>query len=309
MSSSNGRSSYFYSVYGINIKSDIRLDDLIPALSGEDVNISLGKLNDHDLDKELKDAAVFERPGCLVRVSKNAICYDWTDLGKALIRNGNEVIINPLNGVENEEFAPFITGAVLAILLNQRSILVLHASAVEINDEVVAFLGDKGAGKSTLAAYLQRRGHNLITDDLLPVIFSKKGAIVMPGYPRIKLWADSVKSINLNWESLPKVSKFIDKRSYHCFDNFSTKPVSLNRIYILDENPKIQINRLALTHGFIELTKNTYLGKYLHITGQIAENFEQCKALISAVPIFTLKRPYNHLMLPDVAQEIEKHFI
>ena len=307
MSKKNGGQPYFYSAYGMNIKSDIQLNDLIPAQSAEDVHIKLQELNDTYTEAELEDAVVFDREDCVVRVSKKAICYDWKDFGKVLVRNGNEVLIDPQAGVEREEFSPFITGAILAILLNQRGILVLHASAVAIHGEAVAFLGDKGAGKSTLAAFLQKRGHDLITDDLVPIIFGDDKVQTAPGYPRIKLRADSIKSVGLDWDTLPNVSKFIDKRSYQCFDGFSAKPVNLSRIYVLVEDSAIEISRLEPAEAFIEITRHTYLGRYLQATGQTAEHFQQCKAMISAVPIFSLKRPHDHKMLSEVASEIEKH--
>lgn len=307
MSKTEGKQSYFYSVYGLNIKSEIYINDLVPSQSGEDTNIILRKLNDSYLNSNLKNAVIFERQGCVVRVSKNAICYEWENLGTALVRNGNEVLIDPQDGVDSKDFSPFITGAILAILLNQRGSLVLHSSAVVINGEAVAFLGDKGAGKSTMAAYLQKRGHQFITDDLVPITFTDGKVQVAPGYPRIKLWADSVTSIGLNWESMPKIHKFIDKRSYQCFDSFSAKPVKLRQIYILDENPIIEIKEIKPAKAFIELTKHTYLGKYLQITGQTAENFQHCKAVISTIPVYSLKRPHNHSKLSKVAELIEKH--
>jgi hypothetical protein len=307
MNKTNDTKYYYYSVHGLIIKSEIRLDDLIPAQPGKDIVISLKKLDKNYLETELKDAVVFDPPSCLVRVTKNAICYEWNDLGTALIRNGNEVFIDPLPGVASEEFSIFITGSILAILLNQRGILVLHAGAVVINGKAIAFLGDKGAGKSTLSACLQSRGHEFITDDLVPITFDGGLVQISPGFPRIKLRADSVKSIGLDWESLPEVHKFIDKRSYQDFDNFSTEPVNLSRIYILAENPAIEIKKLESAKAFIEITKHTYLARCLQATGQVAEHFQQCKALISAVPVYSLARPHNYNVLPEIASQIEKY--
>ena len=50
--------------------------------------------------------------------------------------------------------------------------LVLHASSVMIGDQVAAFVSGSGTGKSTLAQYLTDRGHEAISDDLLPVRFT-----------------------------------------------------------------------------------------------------------------------------------------
>ena len=43
----------------------------------------------------------------------------------------------------------------------------LHATAVVVDGEAVAFLGDCGYGKSTLGAAFLARGFPLLTDDVL----------------------------------------------------------------------------------------------------------------------------------------------
>ena len=51
----------------------------------------------------------------------------------------------------------------------------------------VAFLGDSGFGKSSLAAYLLSAGDRLVTDDLL-LLQESEGFLAYPGPPRIKLF-------------------------------------------------------------------------------------------------------------------------
>jgi hypothetical protein len=62
-----------------------------------------------------------------------------------------------------------IAGALLAIHLMLHNRLVLHASAVQVDDHAVAFVGKSGMGKSTLATALCAEGYPLISDDLLRV--------------------------------------------------------------------------------------------------------------------------------------------
>ena len=52
-------------------------------------------------------------------------------------------------------------------LLNLLGEPVLHASAVAVRDEAVAFLGASGMGKPTLATLLCSTGAHLVTDDVL----------------------------------------------------------------------------------------------------------------------------------------------
>ncbi len=62
-----------------------------------------------------------------------------------------------------------LAGTVSALLLNLRGHVVLHASAVAIDDVAMAFVGQSGRGKSTMAALMCVDGADLITDDVLRV--------------------------------------------------------------------------------------------------------------------------------------------
>ncbi len=62
----------------------------------------------------------------------------------------------------------------------QRGNLSLHASTVQIGDEVVALAGHQGAGKSTTAMGLRARGHRLLVDDTTVVEFRDDGAWTTP---------------------------------------------------------------------------------------------------------------------------------
>ena len=66
----------------------------------------------------------------------------------------------------------------------------LHATAVLTDRGVVAFLGNSGDGKSTLAALLVRHGCKLVTDDMLVLIRDRGTWLAQPGPPRLKLYRD-----------------------------------------------------------------------------------------------------------------------
>jgi hypothetical protein len=66
-----------------------------------------------------------------------------------------------------EDTATYLTGPVLAFVLRLRGALALHASAVEVQGRALLLVGPHGAGKSTAAAALGRRGCAIITDDVL----------------------------------------------------------------------------------------------------------------------------------------------
>lgn len=79
-----------------------------------------------------------------------------------------------------------LEGFVLALILQARHHLVLHASAVEIDGVVVAFIGQSNAGKSTLAAACCTAGALLVADDVLRVDVAEVPA-VHRGADRLRL--------------------------------------------------------------------------------------------------------------------------
>jgi hypothetical protein len=65
--------------------------------------------------------------------------------------------------------ALLIAGTVVAYLLSETGNLVLHASCVEVGSGALAFLGQSGQGKTTMATLLCADGHPFVADDLLPI--------------------------------------------------------------------------------------------------------------------------------------------
>ena len=68
------------------------------------------------------------------------------------------------------EMLPILmAGTVSALLLTLRGQTVLHASAVAVDGAAIAFVGQSGRGKSTLATLLCLDGADLVTDDVLTI--------------------------------------------------------------------------------------------------------------------------------------------
>ena len=83
--------------------------------------------------------------------------------------NGNEIIVNPDLSINKAFLRSLILMQGMGIILYQRGYLVLHGSAVQMKDGAVAFLGQRGNGKSTITIALNNKGYPIISDDVLPV--------------------------------------------------------------------------------------------------------------------------------------------
>lgn len=104
-------------------------------------------------------------------------------------------------------------GPLFSFLVWLRGGQALHASAVLVDGQAVAFCGVTGAGKSTTAAQFVRLGHPLITDDVMAWRWEANACLVQTGPTRVKLWPDSAAIVQSEAVGdLPRVYGQVDKR-------------------------------------------------------------------------------------------------
>lgn len=110
---------------------------------------------------------------------------------RLLVEHGRRVTLDA--PAVAEEAARLIIGYSAATpLALQRGGTPLHAAAAAGPHGAALLLGEGGAGKSTLAAMLERRGLQLVGDDLITVdAAAKTGAVVHRSLRTAKLWRDS----------------------------------------------------------------------------------------------------------------------
>ncbi|MCB0164738.1 MAG: hypothetical protein KDI79_10960 [Anaerolineae bacterium] len=289
-----------YSAYGLVIYSDLPFPEL-PATTPNkipDVIIQKGKINWEPHRSGPTDSCC--------RITAKHVYFFWGHIGKVLIANGQTIVVDPCPGVPEAVIRLPILGVAFAALLHQRGQLALHASAVVVNGKAIAFLGDTGWGKSTLAAALHARGHQLLCDDVVALDFTEREITVLPAFPQLKLWPDALETMGVVPDHLPRLSTQVEKRRRPISDGFSYHPVPLGAIYILGMGPVLQIQRLSQSEAMVALIRNSHaaLSRQLAYWGK-AVHFRQCTDLAKQVPIYSLKRPKNLTLLSAVAELVE----
>src|SRR3990172_4970069 len=115
----------------------------------------------------------------------------WSGLSEFLVSpDGRRIACHALEGCPPETLRVYLLGQVLSFALVRRGVEPLHATAVMIDGEAVAFVGDCGYGKSSLGAAFLQDGCALLTDDLLAVTERDGRVLAYPGPARIKLFPD-----------------------------------------------------------------------------------------------------------------------
>jgi hypothetical protein len=303
------KAAKLYSAYGTNISSPLPLVDLRPGSAPADISIQMGTIGRELLSAKFGNAQALEFPGVKILVSRRTMCFDWARLGRILVSDGRDVIVEPDPGTLEEDLQPFLLGPVMAVLLHQRGYFVLHASAVELNGTTVAFLGGRGHGKSTLAAYFQAKGHRLLSDDVVPVRFTNGVAETLPGFPRIKLFEDSINALGKSPRDFPHVHRFVEKRSLQFDGAFSSRPRSLQEIYVLAEGGAVGIKKIDPKAAFLEVLKNTHLNRFLEPLESQAEYFRHCERLVRSVRAFRLERPFDYSQMDEIVRLLEKNTV
>lgn len=281
---------YVYTAYNLGIHSELALPELIPSDKPADVVIRFGKLT--ETDRKQNNAGDYLL----------ATIEGW---GNLLVKGGKEVILDPNPGVDEAMIRTFLLGAIICILLRQRGLLVLHASSVVIDGNAVAFMGESGWGKSTLAECFHSHGYDILTDDVLAVQIGEQQPLVIPGFPQIKLWPDAVASFGHAADSLPLLNSQTIKRVHRLQDGFCQQPVPLKRIYVLAGGTHPEILPLELKQSFGELVKHSREMQALTAPEFLKEHFIQCTHLVRQIPILSLRRQRSLSALPDLVKLIE----
>lgn len=246
-----------------------------------------------------------------VDVAGETIWFVWADLGVMQIHAGNRIILDPVPHAQQSLIHQAVQSAGLGLLLHQRNLLTLHASAVEVNGVAVAFVGYKGAGKSTTAAALFGQGYALVTDDLLVLRESAAGNVeAYPGIPQLRLWPEAVTaSLQEDPELLPRNSEASVKRLRDTPKQFAAASRPLHCIYVLDfhadESAEVTITPMLPRDACIEMIRHSYALHYLGNEGANASHFKQSSQLSQQIAIKKLLRPRALDALPQLVAAIE----
>jgi hypothetical protein len=207
-----------------------------------------------------------------------------------------------------ENALSYLLGPVFGLLLRLRGVTCLHASAVAFEDRCVVFVGPEGAGKSTTAAAFAKRGFAVLSDDIVALAITPPDTSsdrepagarlipepasfrVLPAYPHLCLWPDSVKFLYESEEQFPRLAPDWDKRKLVLGTKgtrFAHRALPLAAIYLFADRATEGAPRVAaapLKMSLLSLLANTYANNLLDAAMR-AEEFSVLDRLITSVPV------------------------
>jgi hypothetical protein len=209
-----------------------------------------------------------------------------------------------------EDAISYLLGPILGLVLRLRGVACLHASAVSFGGRAVAFAGPEGAGKSTVAAALAQKGHPALSDDIVALVERDSAFLVLPAYPHICLWPDSVEAIFGSANAAPRFSPNWEKRRLalgHPELPFETMPVPLSAICILGQGSEFAAAALAEPlpprDAFLSLVANSYATNALDPEAR-ANELAILGRLVAAVPVWRLRARPEATLLVDLCRSL-----
>jgi hypothetical protein len=226
-------------------------------------------------------------------------------VGTLLVRDGREILALPAPGIDDSVLRPFITGSGLAVLFWQRGLLVLHASAVQVDGAAAAFLGDPGAGKSSTAAAFQARGHAVLSDDVTVLDPNGCAPAVLPGPAQLKLFPKTAALFGMEGRPEPTGDPGQVKLVCRTRNSAAPSPAPLRRVYVLSPEAGEEPEPLPPGAALLELVRQSYPTRFGVVGGR--DHFFRCTRLVNRVPFFRLRSLESIESLPSLIDVVWRH--
>jgi hypothetical protein len=185
----------------------------------------------------------------------------------------------------------------------------LHASAVVVDGGAVAFAGETGLGKSTLAASFAAAGFPALTDDCLIVKEGGKQFLAVPAYSSLRLWNDSADALGGGLGRRHRVAAYSQKIRVNGSTSkipFCGDPAPLRCVYLLETlaaRREVVIEPLSERDAFIALVRLAFrLDPYDRV--HLANEMDRLARLSRLVPVRLLSVPRRLANLSSVQEAV-----
>ena len=296
-----------YKVYGLNIRSEIEIDEfdkLDEILEKNIVNIRYDKIS-----TEIKDKI---SEGINIQLFQNKIWFHIDNIATYCISNGNDIKVEVCENADMQVMKIYIMCSCLGFIMLQRNMVAIHGGVIEMNNKAVIFTGDRGAGKSTLTTALREKGYKFISDDVASTKIEKV-PYVMPGFPYQKLCESAMD--NFEYDKEKYTSFMSDKEVKYIIpakDEFIYEPKQLSAIVKLTvgDVEEVIIEELRGSEKLNNIIENIYRGEYIkYLGGMNPKYFKQCIDIAKNIRFFKITRPLEKFTVDDQIDLIEREVI
>ena len=303
-----------YAIYGLVLQTNVDLDNLLsPSHEPADLIYTVSQ----SLAAWEQAEMVFDSPYLLPDGSPHLQLWRQGDATRVRLPQlatydltPTSILCYPIGGVSETTLQLNLLADGLALWLELRGCLTLHASAVVVDGGAVGWLSHSGNGKSTLAATFVQAGYPLLTDDILPVETRGDIFIGRSGYPRMRLWENEAQHFLGHYADLAKVHPTITKRwvpiGADGIGAFCDTAQPLRCLYVperrepVEAGTAIEIAPISARDAVVDLIRYSFESYAIEALGLQTRRLDLFARLARQVPIRRLRYPSGLEYLPRV---------
>lgn len=291
---------YRYLAFQMIIDSELAFPELSPVTRDSkpaEILIRYGAVNPQGLAKPCRQYRH-------VQGNTKELWLDIPDVARFLMTNGISITIDPKVGIDEASLRVFLLGSCFAALLIQRGLLLLHGSTVQIGQRAVTFVGSSGQGKSTLAAAFFKHGYAILSDDVCAI---NAEGFVIPGFPQIKLWIDTIKQLGFETRALRRVRPQIEKYGILLGSQFCNHLLPLHNVYVLNHHDACDVHIIDWSglKKIALLQEQTFRPVFVKALAKEFQYGIQYGQLAKRIQVASVTRPERGYPLDDLVGTIE----
>lgn len=274
--------------FGIIIESQIELPELFTTAAdmAPQVKISLGHV-----PKKL-DNAITGNPWYEIANGKFLLRVEG--IADYYVTDGNAITIEPNEKATQEDIRVFLLNSVMAQLLHQRGLFLLHGSGAIIKNKAVLFLGSSSTGKTSITLDLYQRGYPLTGDELCAVTIENRKPKLLPGIPQLNVWEDTLVKSGEMTSEYQTIRNGINKYAVSVKENFCMDAAEISDIIILNNNnsQKLNLKQLQGAQKFKKIMLNAFRLNITEKSGPKESNYLHVIAIANHARIS--EHSFNH---------------
>ncbi|WDE98822.1 hypothetical protein PQO03_13360 [Lentisphaera profundi] len=207
-----------------------------------------------------------------------------------LVSNGETIHYELHN--KKLSFTGYLHSFVTGLLLLQRGHLLLHGNSCIWHNKHIAFCGDSGSGKSSLAAQFHQAGALFFCDEI--ICFDNKNNNILPGFPFLRLWKND---LDFNQFDSLLTSKLWDDEEKYKLDTSNQKfdqESKLDFLIYLETDETLDSPRIEEVKGLekVKTFWETYYHRPVIEAMALEQQFnQQSFTILQELRVFKLSRP------------------
>lgn len=299
------KSKFYYKVYGLDIESDIAIDEFISIDDINDnnkVTMMCSKMPEH-IEQNIRNnkKSVF---------SKDEIYFHVDNVATYRVTNGNLIEFEPCENADPYLLRVFLMCSCLGFIMIQRDIIAIHGGTIVIDNKAIILTGDRGAGKSTLTTALRLKGYPFISDDVAAIEIKNESPMVKHGFPYQKLCSSAMDKFGYNKEkyfsfmSDTEIKYLVDAHNDFVYED--TRLFALCELSVEDVD-KVQIKEIKGSEKLSKLAANRYRMEFIHsIGGTTPVAFKTLLEIAKNIKFYKIVRPYGQFTADEQVELLEE---